>query len=562
MYCDALTLTAVAAELRDKLLGGRIQRVFLLHRLAVGLEVYAHHQRQYLLISAQPEEGGRVHLVPDKLRRGPDSPTPLFLRLRKSARSARLTDVQQPPAERILRLTIEGREGTTVLIAEVMGRRSNVILAGEDGTILECAKHIPASQNRYRVLLPGYLYVPPPAQKKADPLALSPGTLAQLLGEQDAELLLWQKLVAVLRGVSPLLAREVVYRTTGDVKCGEADAAAALEQLLQLLSLGTTGEWRPTVALKEGKVIAYAPYALTQYPQHEARETISAAMSSYYGQQFGGDAYAVARNKLLEVIAQQRQRQLRKRKALARSEPTPGRLEELRRHGELLLAYAQQVSPGQEYLIVDLGSGELPVVIALDPHRTAIENAQDYFRRYEKAKSAVGEVPQVVAQVDAELAFLDQLSTDLDLATDRSGIEAVRSALEHAGYLAPSRRKVQPPRQGPLRVQSDEGFVILAGRNSWQNEEVTFRRSSSQDVWLHAQGIPGAHVVIRSEGREVPEATLRRAAELAARFSAARREKNVAVDYTLRKNVRRFRSGRPGQVTYKRQKTIIVTPGE
>lgn len=562
MYCDALTLAAVAAELRDKLLGGRIQRVFLLHRLAVGLEVYAHSQRQYLLISAQPEEGGRMHLVPDKLRRGPDLPTPLFLRLRKSARSAHLTDIQQPPAERILQLTSEGREGTTVLIAEVMGRRSNVILVGEDGTILECAKHIPASQNRYRVLLPGYLYVPPPAQKKADPLALSPGTLAQLLGEQDAELPLWQKLVASLRGVSPLLAREAVHRATGNARSVEADVAATLEQLQRLLNLGTTGQWRPTVALEDGEVVAYAPYALTQYTQHEARETISAAMTSYYRQQSGRDAYAVARNKLLQAIAQQRQRQLRKRNALARSEPTPGRLDELRRHGELLLAYAHQISPGQECLVVDLGPSELPVTIALDPQRSAIENAQDYFRRYEKAKSAVAEVPQVLAKVDAELAFLDQLSTDLDLATDRSGIEAVRSALEQAGYLAPSRRKVRPPKQGPLRVQSDEGFVILAGRNSWQNEEVTFRRSSAQDVWLHAQEIPGAHVVIRTEGREVPEATLRRAAELAARFSAARREKSVAVDYTLRKDVRRLRGGRPGQVTYKRQKTIIVTPAE
>ncbi len=562
MYCDALTVTAVAAELRDKLLGGRIQRVFLLHRLAVGLEVYAHRQRQYLLISAQPEEGGRIHLVPDKLRRGPDLPTPLFLRLRKSARAAHLTDIWQPPAERILRLTFEGREGATVLVAEVMGRRSNVILVGEDGTILECAKHIPASQNRYRVLLPGYLYVPPPAQKKADLLALTAATLAQRLGEQDAEFLLWQKLVASLRGVSPLLAREAVYRATGDARSSEADVAATLEQLQQLMNLGTTGQWRPTVALEDGEVVAYAPYALTQYAQHETRETISAAMASYYGQESGRDAYAVARNKLLEVIGEQRQRQLRKRNALARSEPTPGRLEELRRHGELLLAYAHQVSPGQECLVVDLGPGELPVAIALDPQRSAIENAQDYFRRYEKAKSAVAEVPQVLTKVDAELAFLDQLCTDLDLATDRSGIEAVRSALEHAGHLAPSRRKVRPPKQGPLRVQSDEGFVILAGRNSWQNEEVTFRRSSSQDVWLHAQGIPGAHVVIRSEGREVPEATLRRAAELAARFSAARGEKKVAVDYTMRKNVRRIRSGRPGQVTYKRQKTIIVTPGE
>ena len=562
MYCDALTLAAVVDELRDKLLGGRIQRVLLVDRLILGLEVYAHHQRQYMLISAQPEEGGRVHLVQEKLRRGPASPSPLLLRLRKCARSARLTNIQQPPAERLVRFTIESREGVVVLVAEVMGRRSNIILLDEDGTILECVKHVPASQNRYRVLLPGYLYVPPPAQRKVDALAMTAVGLTRLLQEQAAALPLWRKLVASLRGMSPLLAREVVYRVSGDVESRDAEVNPVLTELGDLLGLAATGEWRPTVALEGSQIVAYAPYVLTQYPHRETRTSISTAMTAYYAQLVGADAYAAAKSRLQRIIQQQRERQLRKKKALLRAQPDRERLAELRRNGELLLAYAHQLLPGQEELVVDLGEAEAPVRIGLDPRKSAIENAQEYFRRYAKAKSATAKVPQRLVKVGAELAYLDQLTTDLALAKDQPGIAAVESALAEAGYLPRPKRKILRPKTGPLRVLSEEGFVILVGRNSWQNEEITFRRSAGHDVWLHAQGVPGAHVLIRTERRDVSEATLRRAAELAAHFSAARHEKKVPVDYTLRRDVRRLKGGKPGQVVCRGQKTVVVTPRE
>jgi predicted ribosome quality control (RQC) complex YloA/Tae2 family protein len=559
VYCDALTLAAVADELRHKLLGGRIQRVLLVDRLMIGLEVYAHRQRHYLLISAQPEEGGRLHLMQYRLRRGLETPTPLLLRLRKYARGGRITDIQQPPAERLLQLSIEGKEGVVVLIAEVMGKRSNIILTEEDSTILECAKHVPASQNRYRVLLPGHPYILPPAQKKVEAGALTPGRLTKLLEDQDAKHLLWQKLVGSVRGVSPLLAREVVFRASGDVECPDADAHAVLAQLSELLSLSKTGQWQPTVALQGGEIVAYAPYLLTHYPRHERRASISQAMAPYYARRVGADGYATARNRLQKVIDEQKGRQFRKRQALLRAQPAPGTLDELRRNGELLLAYAHQVSPAQSELVVRLSATQPPVQIALDPIKSAVENAQEYFRRYEKAKSAAAEVPRILARVDGELAHLEQLSTDLALAEDQPGIAGVESALAEAGYV-PKPKGRRRPTAGPLRALSDEGFVILVGRSSWQNEEVTFRRSAGHDVWLHARGAPGGHVLIRTEGRDVPEATLLRAAELAAHFSAVRHEQSIPVDYTLRRNVRRLRGGKPGQVVYKAQKTLIVRP--
>jgi predicted ribosome quality control (RQC) complex YloA/Tae2 family protein len=575
VFCDALTVAAVADELRSKLVGGRVQQVLAVDQWVIGLEVYANHQRHYLILSAQPEEGGRIHLVQEKLRRGLESPTPLLLRLRKCTEGGHLTNVHQPPHERLLLLTIEGPGGLVVLIAEVMGRLSNIVLMEEDGTILECARHVRAGQNRYRVLLPGYPYTPPPPQQKADPATLSAAHLTKLLATADTEQTLWKRLVAALRAVSPLLAREVVYRTTGDGNSTTADTQALLEHLHELVHLPETREWQPTVALSEGATLAYAPYSLTQYAEWQPRTSISEAMADYYRQEANtprlrrdsghrlrrdsGSAYAVSKHRVEGLIAAARERQLRKQEALLRAQPSAGTLEGLRHKGELLLAYARQVSPGQAELVVNLGEGEPPVHITLDPTQSPIENAQEYFRRYEKAKGAAASVPDLLAAVNEELAYLDQLSTDLALAEDQPGIAAVESALSEAGHV-PRAAKTRHPTTGPLRVLSEEGFVILVGRNSWQNEEVTFRLGAAHDLWLHAQGVPGAHVIVRTEGRDVPEATLEHAAQLAAHFSAARQSNHVPVDYTARRNVHRRTGGRPGQVTYRGQRTIVVRP--
>ena len=560
MYCDALTVSALVDELRHKLIGGRVQRVLMVDPLTVGLEIYVHPQRHYLILSAEPQQGGRAHLVSHKLRRGVDTASPLLLRLRKQARGAHLTAIAQPPAERILHLTLERQDGTVVLIVELMGRRSNIILVEEDTTILECVKHIPPLQNRYRVLLPGYPYTPPPPQQKLEWAALTTGRLNKALQEQDDEML-WQRLVNAVRGVSPLLAREVVHRATGDAQAPTAEVERVLAELEPLLRLPETGAWEPTVALQGGQVVAFAPYALTHWARYERRDSISQAMEAFFAQQVGADPYATAKKRVQEQIDQQRARQEQKRGALLRARPSPERLITLRQKGQLLLAYAAQIQPGQETLIVPYETGQKALHIALDPTKSPVENAQRYFRQYEKAKSAAAEVPQRLAEVERTLDYLEQLATDLALAEDQPGIAEVEAALPAVG-LTPQERQRQPPRSRPLRIVSEDGFVILVGRNSWQNEELTFHLAQSDDVWLHAQGMAGAHVVIRSEGRDVPERTLIQAAELAARHSAARKERSVRVDHTLRKNVRRPRGGKPGQVIYRGEKTLVVRQAE
>jgi predicted ribosome quality control (RQC) complex YloA/Tae2 family protein len=199
-------------------------------------------------------------------------------------------------------------------------------------------------------------------------------------------------------------------------------------------------------------------------------------------------------------------------------------------------------------------------LIELDPTLSPVENAQRYFGRYKKAKSAAEEIPVLLWRAELELRYLDQLETDLDLAANRPEIREVEASLAEAGYIKKKRQRRKMARTQPLEVKSQDGLLILVGKNSRQNEEVTFRRAAPNDLWLHVRSVPGAHVIVKSGGREVPEATLRQAAQLAAYYSQARGSTYVDVAYTERRYVRPIKGAGPGLVTYTQEKTIRVVP--
>ncbi len=557
MTFDVLATAAIADELRKEALGGRIQAVLLPGPLAVGLEIYAHGLRRYLYATAQTDEA-RVQFVEAKLRRGPDVPSPLLLLLRKYVHEGRLTEAAQPGFERILRLTIHGPYGEVSLYFEVMGRHSNIILVDADGTILESIKRIPPRLS-HRVVLPHHPYEPPPPQRKLSFASLTPGRLVAQLAESATESgPLWRKLVAQIAGLSPLAAREVVHRVTGDTQAEEADPAAILGEIASLMNLAKSSAWKPCIAWEEGKIVAFAPYPLTQYPQCEAMPTFSEAMTRYFSQERDVGSYAGAREELRQVIAAGRERLRKQAEAIQRGLATEDARKELLQKGQLILAYAGQTRPGQEELVIDLGDGK-PILIALDPKLSAAENAQRYFREYEKLKAAAEGAPGRLQEVELKLVYLNQLETDLMLAANRPEIDQVRMALAEAGYLraGPQRGQV---RTHPGQYRSVDGLLILVGKNSQQNDMLTFRRARPHDIWLHARGIPGSHVIIVTEGQQVPENTLQQAAETAAYYSRGRNDDRVSVDYALQRNVRRIPDAGPGMVTYRGEKTLRVTP--
>jgi predicted ribosome quality control (RQC) complex YloA/Tae2 family protein len=372
-------------------------------------------------------------------------------------------------------------------------------------------------------------------------------------------------LVKGIAGVSPLMAKEVVYRAVGDAEAVVSQVSKIsplLEAFQDMLLPVWEHRWQPSVMREGERVVAFAAYPLTQYGDWDEVESISQALEVYYGQEVGADAYAAAKRKVRQAIVEAQKRVRRKQKSLERRRVSQAEVEALRRQGEMILAYAHRVEPGQRELVAPMEPDEPPLRIELDPRLSAVENAQRYFERYKKAKRAAEEIPPLVWRAQLELRYLDQLETDLELAANRPEIQEVETSLIEAGYVRKKRRRRKMKRSQPLEVESQDGLRILVGRNSRQNHEITFHRASPDDLWLHARGVPGAHVVVKTGGREVPQATLRQAAQLAAAYSQARGSNYVDVAYTERRHVRPIKGAGPGLVTYREEKTIRAAPGK
>jgi len=563
MYFDALTMSCIAGELRRTILNGRVQKVLLPDRLSLGLEIYARHQRHYLLASAHAERG-RLLLSSARLRRGVDRETGLLLLLRKYARGAIISDIQQPPFERVLRLVLDHPHwGCSELFIEIMGRHSNIILVDASNRVLDAVKRVGPHLSPSRPILPGQPYTPPPPQAKLPPSDLTEYRLRQILAGAEAKTQLWQALVKGLRGMSPLLAREVAFRALGHPRdtVGQVERLtpilAAIHELLAPLD---DGHWQPSVVLEGDRPVVYAPYPLTHRGEPQPVPSMSAALERYTTALAAVDPYAAAKRPIQEAIMRARLRLERRQEALKRSMAEAAEAEKWRKWGEWVLTYAHTVSPRQTELAVENGDGKL-LLIPLNPAKSAVANAQAFFARYRKAQRAIKDGPARLEQVALALADLEQLETDLQLAASRPEIDQVRAVLIETGYLRAKRgRKPKAAPSKPLSLTTPEGFTILIGRNSRQNDDVTFRRATSSDWWFHAQGAPGAHVVVRSGGRELPPDTIRRAAELAAHFSRLRDESSVAVDYCQRRHVRRIRGAAPGLVTYTHEKVTRVVP--
>jgi len=538
---DAVALSAVTAELNEKILRGRVQDVVQLDALAFGFEIYAQHTRHYLYLTAHPDDA-RVHIVSQKLRGSGTESAPLLLLLRKYARDAFVHAIEQLPHERVLKIQLDhATEGITTLVVETIGKYSNIILLDADDVVIDAVKRVGAEINRARVILPRHAYAPPPPQAKLDPDTLDAAELVRVLANH-AGAPLRQVLVQTIAGVSPLFAREIEFRVTG--KTSALCAPTHAQELGEILRKLSHAPYSPSIALEDDEPAAFAPYLLTQSPNYQTFDSISTAIEAFFG---ATESYAAVKEPLRAQIADARDRLARKRDALAESLPHVEDVERLRVSGEMILAHAHEIMRGQEMLRAETATGKLE--IALKPQLSVVENAQKFFKEYHRQKNARARVPALLAAANAEVEYAEQMLNDLDLAENRGEIDAVIAAARDAGLIAAPKRRAKVVASEPREFTSRDGLTILVGKNARQNEEITFRRAKPDDLWLHARNMPGAHVIIVRAGREIPEATVEEAAAVAAYYSTARGDTRVDVIVTLRRNVQRVRGGRAGMVT-------------
>lgn len=562
MNFDAVTIMALVDEMNEQLVGGRIQDSVQVDSESFGLEIYANRQRHYLLLSAN-QQNARIHLMSEKLRRGVQNPSPLALLLRRNVEGARIESIYQPPWERVVILDMDGPEGVFEVIIEPIERRANILLVRDDGRILDCVRRVGPDENRVRVSLPNHPYVPPPPQKlKRDPHTLTLLLTGELLDNEPGERAR-QVLTRRVLGFSPQLAKEAVFRATGAINTKAADTSprALFDVVEGLFEAFRNGSWQPGIVEDEDGVQAFSVYEVTHLPGWTPQDNAHVAVERYYGALVGEDAYRAAKRPVREALREAIIRVEKKLESLRESLKGEDRLEELKQSGELLLAYQYTLQPDQSELRAQYEVDGPELVIPLDTTLTPLENAQRYFAKYEKAKRARAGVPALIRTSEQERDFLNQLETDLELASNWPEIGEVQEALQANGYWRGPRRK-QPGggKSAPLKLTLEPDWVVWVGRNSRQNDIVTFGKGSSDDLWLHARDVPGAHVIIKSGGRPVPDDVIERAAAIAAYYSRARDERRALVDVTQRKYVRKIKGGKPGMVTYRNEQPVDVVP--
>ncbi len=585
MTFDALAMHAIRDELEAELLGGHVEKLFLLSGLEVGLRIRAQRHDHNLLISADPQFA-RVHLIGETVRRLSEEVTPFLLLLRKYVRDGRITSIEQPTLERVLRLSVENRldDGSTAatsLIIEIMGKYSNVILVGPDGNVLDALKRIPPSLSRQRPVLPHLPYSPPPATEKLNPLSpILARQLAAAARQVKPGSPLWRFLQESVNGLGPLAAREAVYRAFGEAQKAVTqdipwqELTAALDSLLKPLQ---TRQWGPCVVVREDVVVHFAPYLLTQFPEAEVErvQSMSEAVERANADRLKFRPAEALRAPLRASLKARLDRARRKEESLLQALSRGEKAEELKQFGQAILANVGQIAHGQESLQWE------GMTIALDPKLSPSENAQRYFREYAKSRDAAREIPalQQAARLDRE--YLEQLLTLAELAKSDVELKALSRELAETENRRqepaqsrpqvgssgrsrpgpkpkPGKPRVEQPTGTVRRLTSNEGIQILVGGSARGNERATFDLGTGGDLWLHARGIPGAHVIVKLGGREPSRQILLEAARVAAIHSQGKGSAKVPVDYTLQRNVKKVKGGPPGLVTYSGEKTIRV----
>ncbi len=567
MNLDSLTISALVDEFMDLLVGGRVQDVLDVDRTGYGLEIYANRKRHYLYLSAD-QQVPRVHLVEGKLRRGLYQPKQLGLMLRRYVEGSILMHVSQPPWERILYLDFEhASEGNSRIVVEPMERRANILLLNEQGVILDCVRRVGPEENSYRLSLPNHEYkLPPPLTGRFDPFSLTQEQVEEILSESEnphkdkVARLLPRKIL----GFSPLVGKEVAFRAGGDadLRVEDADAAQLHEAIVELVEPFMERDWQPGYAESDEEAEAYSVYPLTHLGEWHRTETISEAMVAYYGAAVGDEAYEVAKKPVQAAIEEGKTRYRAKIESMERGLRDQSEIEQLQQSGELILAYQYNMQPGQQELVAQYEVEAEPLTIKLDPDLTPLENAQKYFDKYNRAKRAQANVPELIAEAQHTLDYILQLENDLQHAAKWPDIDEVIQALQKLD-LNVGKKKLKRigggGHSGPLKLSKD-GYVIWVGRNSRQNEQVTFRTAKSDDLWLHARNVPGAHVIIRNDGRRIPENLIEECAAIAAYYSGKRGDSKVDVDVTRIKYVKPIKTAGPGMVTYRNERTITVAP--
>ena len=572
MPLDAICLQAVVEELRPQLLNLRIDKVQQPARDQVILLLRGNKR---LLLNAGAN-APRIQLT-ETARDNPAEPPMFCMLLRKHLVGARVADITQPLLERLVRLELDitddfGQPGKRTLVLEAMGRRSNLILLDGEGRIIDCMRRVDADMSAQRQVLPGLYYAPPASVGRLPVTEESEEGFRQKLAAANPERQLDAFLLDSYFGISPLMARELAFRTAG----------ASDARLLELNETGRTNFWReiyqfsdaikenkftPIMLKKEGSPEEFACFPILQYGgllEPERFDSFSALLDSFYEQRERQERVRQRGADLIRTATTARDRLQRKLAMQEKDYAATQDRDRLRICGDLITSNLYRMERGQSKLVCENFYDEncAETTIQLDPLLTPQQNAAKYYKRYTKAKTAEKYLREQMEFARRDAEYLESVLEEISHAETEQDFIDIRNELRDAGFLRKQGKKEIKRAAKPRGFRTTSGFRVLVGRNNRQNDQLTCKEADHRDLWFHTQKIHGSHVILCTEGREVDDDTIVEVAKLAAYYSQARESGNVPVDYTMVKNVKKPAGARPGMVIYKTCRTVNVTPDE
>ncbi len=578
MALDGAVISALCKELSQKLTGGRIDKIHQPEKDELIISVRCYGGAYKLLICANPSFP-RIH-ISNVQKENPEKPPMFCMLLRKHISGGKILSVSQEGFERIIKIAIEsydemGYLSKKYIIAEIMGKHSNIILTDNSGKILDSIIHVDISVSSVRQILPGLMYEMPPSQGKKNPLEASADDILSSLEHSDFAL--WKQLLDNFSGISPLVAREAVYRAFRicDIAGAETDNDGLKKTALKFYEIIDdikNGNFNPCIITEKAtkKPLDFCSVHIGQYEGSASAEhfpTMNEAVESFYMKKASSESIRQRSGDLLKFLQISLERCYKKLQIQHQTLKKAAKRDKYKMYGDLITANIYRISPGESEVTLEnfYSENTEEVKIPLKNDLSPSGNAQRYYTKYNKEKTAEAETLKQKKLNEDEIFYLESVREAVLRCETNSEITQIRDELIEGGYLKNKGRLNKKKKEtiSCMHFVSDDGYDIYVGKNNKQNDYVTLKLSRSTDIWFHTKGIHGSHAIIKtSDAMEVPDRTYTQAARIAAYYSKGRGSENVPVDYTEIKNVKKPSGAKPGMVIYVNYNTLYVTPSE
>jgi len=576
MALDGIVLKNIIKELQETILYGKIDKIYQPEKDEIIINIYNKGNTHRLLISAS-NNNPRIHLTKHS-KQNPANPPMFCMLLRKHLLGGIIQNIEQFQLDRVVFIDISSIDelGNTVikrLIVEIMGKYSNIILIDKDTSkIIDSIKRVTSSMSRIREVLPGTLYFIPKQDDKINPLSVNKDQFINLVNKQDKNKKIHKFFYENYMGLSPLISKEICYLANIDIDrpigaLSEEEAKKLFEAFVEIIDKIKNENFIPTLIKKEyGKEYReFYSLNINQFGQDNKihMESINQVLDEYYAFNDKQDRILQKSQSIRKLIQTRLEKSLNKLSKQKQELLNSEKREIFKIYADLISANLYRIEKGLEEVELENFYDENleKIKVPLDKKLTPTENAQRYYKKYAKLKNAHKLLLSQIPETEKEIEYLENVLNSLDNCTEVIEIEEIKEELIKEGYIKGkvTKNKISL-KSKPHHYISSDGFHIYVGKNNKQNEMLTLKTASKNDLWFHAQKMPGSHVVVKVENKQVPESTLLEAALLAAYYSKGKNSNNVPVDYTERKNIKKPKDAKAGMVIYENYKTVFVTP--